>query len=154
MVGSPIITPRDGYPLYFAVSARIPPARRRRCRAQPEPGVRRSRRRSPAALLTLVAAELSGSVLAGVGSALLFAGSYTFWSQSIIAEVYALHIAGLGLTLGLLLRWEQRPTLARLGAFFAVYALALRQPPVDDSAGARPIRSSCWRRRRADGDRC
>ena len=75
-------------------------------------------------MLTLVAAELSGSVLAGVGSALLFAGSYTFWSQSIIAEVYALHILAIGLTLGLLLRWEQRPTLARLGAFFAVYAIA------------------------------
>ncbi len=75
-------------------------------------------------VLTLVAAALSGSVLAGVGSALLFAGSYTFWSQSIIAEVYALHILAIGLTLGLLLRWEQRPTLARLGAFFAVYAIA------------------------------
>ena len=59
-----------------------------------------------------------------LGSALLFAGSYTFWSQSIIAEVYALHMLLVALTLWLLLRWEQRPTLTRLGAFFVVYAIA------------------------------
>src|SRR5438105_10916305 len=71
----------------------------------------------------LVAAELSGSLLAGIGAALLFAVSYTFWSQSIIAEVYALHILFVALTLLLLLRWSARPTMGRLAMFFAAYAL-------------------------------
>jgi hypothetical protein len=123
MVGSPIITPRDGYPLYFAVSAVF-----HRLVGGDAAHTLNLASAAEAALacgvLTLVAAALSGSVLAGVGSALLFAGSYTFWSQSIIAEVYALHMLAVALTLGLLLRWEQRPTLARLGAFFAVYAIS------------------------------
>ena len=42
--------------------------------------------------------------------------SYTFWSQAVIAEVYALHIALVALTLLLLLRWEQRPTIGAAGA--------------------------------------
>ncbi len=57
----------------------------------------------------LVAAELSGSIAAAFGAALLFAASYTFWSQAIIAEVYALHIAFVALTLLLLLRWANVP---------------------------------------------
>ena len=32
MVGSPLITPRDGYPLYFAIGAAAAPADRRRSR--------------------------------------------------------------------------------------------------------------------------
>ncbi len=58
-----------------------------------------------------------------MASALLFAVSYTFWSQSVIAEVYGLHMLCVSLTLWLLLRWAARPTLPRLGVFFAVYAL-------------------------------
>jgi hypothetical protein len=123
MAGSPIITPRDGYPLYFAVSAAFlrivggDAAHSLNLASAVEAAI-------ACGLLTLVAAEVSGSVLAGIGSALLFAGSYTFWSQSIIAEVYALHMLAIGLTLSMLLRWEQRPTLTRLGAFFIVYAIA------------------------------
>ena len=49
--------------------------------------------------------------------------SYTFWSQAIIAEVYALHMLFVALTLLLLLRWSARPTTARLALFFAAYAL-------------------------------
>ena len=62
-------------------------------------------------------------MLAGVASALLFAGSYTFWSQSIIAEVYALHILFVSLSMWLLLRWDARPTHLHLVAFFGAYAL-------------------------------
>jgi hypothetical protein len=123
MAGSPLITPRDGYPLYFAVSA----AFRRAGGGDPAYGLNLASAVAAAiacGLLTRVAAELSGSVLAGAGSALLFAGSYTFWSQSIIAEVYGLHMLMIALTLGLVLRWERRPTLARLAAFFGAYALA------------------------------
>jgi Protein of unknown function (DUF2723) len=75
-------------------------------------------------LFVLVAAELSGSVAAAIGAALLFAASYTFWSQAIIAEVYALHIALVALTLLLLLQWADAPANGRLFAFFAVFALA------------------------------
>ena len=67
-----------------------------------------------------------------------FAGSYTFWSQAIIAEVYALHILFVALTLLLLLRWERAPD-DRGGSalFFARVRARLRQSPVDDSARAR-----------------
>lgn len=122
VVGSPLVSPRDGYPLYFALAAPVTtlaggdPARALNLVSAIEAAI-------ACGVFTIVAAELSGSVLAGAGAALLLAGSYTFWSQSVIAEVYALHMAIVGLTLWLLLRWEQRPTPARLAAFFGVYAL-------------------------------
>lgn len=121
-VGSPILTPRDGYPLYFAVGDALLLA----TRGEPAHALNLASAAEGAiacGLMVLVAAELSGSVLAAVAAALLFAGSYTFWSQAIIAEVYALHALIVSLTLILLLRWEHRPTLARLSWFFAVYAL-------------------------------
>ncbi|MFI5179035.1 MAG: protein O-mannosyl-transferase family, partial [Vicinamibacterales bacterium] len=68
-------------------------------------------------------AEISGSIAAGAAAALLFAVSYTFWSQAIIAEVYALHAIFVLLSLRLLLRWSARPTTGRLALFFACYAL-------------------------------
>ncbi len=75
-------------------------------------------------VLTWVAAELAGSVTAGAFAGLLFAVSYTFWSQCIIAEVYALHVLLWGLSLAALLIWSARPTLWRLSCFFAIYAVA------------------------------
>ena len=67
---------------------------------------------------------MSGSLLAGVAAAILFAGSYTFWSQATIAEVYALHLLLVALTLFLVLRWSSEPTFRRLCAFLAVFGLA------------------------------
>jgi transmembrane protein TMEM260 (protein O-mannosyltransferase) len=122
-VGSPLITPRDGYPLYFALGQFFVWV----TRAEPAHALNLASAITAAVacgLVVLVAVELSGSTAAAVGAALLFAASYTFWSQAVIAEVYALHIALVALTLLLLLRWEQRPTLRRLAIFFAVYALA------------------------------
>jgi transmembrane protein TMEM260 (protein O-mannosyltransferase) len=122
MVGSPLITPRDGYPLYFAIGTAIlgltggDPAHALNLASAIEAAV-------AAGLIVLVAVELSGSIAAAVGVALLFATSYTFWSQAIIAEVYALHIAFVALTLLLLLRWANVPSGGRLFAFFAVYAV-------------------------------
>jgi hypothetical protein len=122
MVGSPLITPRDGYPLYFAIGAAIlgltggDPAHALNLASAIEGAV-------AAGLIVIAAVELSGSIAAAVGVALLFATSYTFWSQAIIAEVYALHIAFVALTLLLLLRWASAPTGGRLFAFFAVYAV-------------------------------
>ena len=123
MVGSPLITPRDGYPLYFAIGALV----LRLTGAEPAHALNLATAIEAAVacgLMVLAAAELSGSVAAAVGAALLFAASYTFWSQAVIAEVYALHIALVALTLLLLLRWANTPTNGRLFAFFAVYALA------------------------------
>ena len=123
MVGSPLITPRDGYPLYFALGT----LSLWLTGAEPAHALNLASAIQAAAacgLIVLVAAELSGSVAAAVGAALLFAASYTFWSQAIIAEVYALHMALVALTLLLLLRWATTPTRGRLFLFFAVYALA------------------------------
>ncbi len=121
-VGSASISPRDGYPLYFAIGdaflwlTRTEPARALNLASAVEASV-------ACGLLALVAAELSSSLFAGAGAALLFAASYTYWSQAIIAEVYALHIAFVAATLLVLLRWQARPTTKRLAAFFALYAL-------------------------------
>ncbi len=121
MVGSPIITPRDGYPLFFAIGSLFSsfgnePAYALNLASAVEGAV-------ACGMVFLAANKLSGSVIAGLGSALLFAGSYTFWSQSIIAEVYSLHILFVALTFWLLLRWSVRPTTVRLASFFAAYAL-------------------------------
>src|SRR5262249_36450763 len=116
------ITPRDGYPLYFALGKLIvwltggEPAHALNLASAIEAAI-------ACGIVTLAATELSASPAAGVASALLFAGSYTFWSQAIIAEVYALHIAFVALTLLLVLRWSHQPTPARLVAFFLVYAV-------------------------------
>jgi hypothetical protein len=121
-VGSPIISSRDGYPLYFAIgslfvhASSAEPARALNLASAVEASI-------ACGIVVLVAAELSGSVVAGVAAALLFAVSYTFWSQAIIAEVYALHILFVSLTLLLLLRWAAQPTTLRLAAFFSAYAL-------------------------------
>jgi len=121
-VSTPLITPRDGYPLYFAIGklavwiTRAEPARALNLASAFEAAI-------ACGLLSLLAAELSGSAAAGAAAALLFVTSYTFWSQAVIAEVYALHIAFVAGSTLLLLRWSNRPTTARLAAFFAVYAL-------------------------------
>lgn len=120
--GSTLITPRVGYPLYFAVANTWlrflggDPARALNLASAVEAAL-------ACGLTVLLAVELSGSIAAATAAALLFAASYTFWSQAIIAEVYALHIGLVALTLLLLLRWANRPTTARLALFFAVYAL-------------------------------
>ena len=123
LAGSGLITPRDGYPLYFAIGQLFLWL----TGAEPAHALNLASAVTAAiacGLLVPVGTELSGSVGAAVGAALLFAVSYTFWSQAVIAEVYALHIALILLTLLLALRWSTRPTLARLTLVFAVYALA------------------------------
>ena len=75
-------------------------------------------------LLTAVATLLSGSLLAGALAGLLLAFSHTFWTQSVIAEVYALHIALVAGCLLALYAFQQQPTRQRLALFFAVYAVS------------------------------
>jgi hypothetical protein len=123
MAGSPYVTPRDGYPLYFAIADTVAAA----VRGDPARAFNLASAIEGAAacgVMVLVGVELSGSIAAATASAALFAVSYTFWSQAVIAEVYALHLALVGVTLLLLLHWSNRPSLGRLAAFFGVYALA------------------------------
>jgi hypothetical protein len=123
MAGSPSITPRDGYPLYFAIgrlfAALWPqdPAYALNVASAVEGAI-------ACGLVLLIAYELSRSLLAATAAAAAFAGSYTFWSQSVIAEVYALHICLVAGTLLALLRWERRPTPLRLAWFFALFAFS------------------------------
>ncbi len=121
-IGTPLLSPRDGYPLYTAIGtvfhwiAGGTPAHALNLVSAVESAI-------ACAVIVLVGVELSGSIAAAVAAALLFATSYTFWSQSIIAEVYALHLIFVALTLLLALRWARRPTTARLALLFATYAL-------------------------------
>ncbi|MQA28623.1 MAG: DUF2723 domain-containing protein [Luteitalea sp.] len=123
MAGSAAITPRDGYPLFFAIGALFT------WLVSGEPAYALNLASAAAAAvacgaIVLLAFELSGSLAAAVVAATVFGGSYTFWSQSVIAEVYALHVCLIVCALLLLLRWEHQPTLARLATFFAAYALS------------------------------
>jgi hypothetical protein len=77
-----------------------------------------------AGVLTVVTGRLTNSALAGAVSGLLLAFSYTFWTQAVIAEVYALHLALIGLCLLALHTFAAKPTTLRLAIFFAVYACA------------------------------
>jgi hypothetical protein len=121
-IGTPFLTPRDGYPLYTAIGTAFhrvaggTPAHALNLASAVEGSI-------ACAVIVLVGVELSGSVAAAVAAALLFATSYTFWSQAIIAEVYALHLLFVALTLLLALQWARQPALGRLGLLFAVYAL-------------------------------
>ena len=73
-------------------------------------------------LLTWAVAGIAASVLAGIAAGLLFAFSFTFWTQAIIAEVYTLHLAIVGGCLAALLAYAARPNRWRLAMFFAIYA--------------------------------
>jgi hypothetical protein len=77
-----------------------------------------------AGLLAFLARRVTGSTAGGVAAGLLLAISPTFWSQAIIAEVYALHLALVGGCLVALHAFAVHPSTRRLVAFFAVYALS------------------------------
>ena len=122
MAGSAVITPRDAYPLFFALADIVAwvaggdHAHALNLASALEAAI-------ACGLIVLVASELAESVVTGVAVAALVAGSYTFWSQAVITEVYSLHACFVAATLLLLLRWADRPSLPRLAAFFAAYAL-------------------------------
>ncbi len=120
--GDTVLTPRDGYPLYFAVTGAFVRvlALVRAHAANLASAVLAA---VAAGVIVLVAAGLTGSVVAGLFAALLFAASYTFWSQAIIAEVYALHLLMMSLALLAILHWERRPSLPRLAVVFFTVAL-------------------------------
>jgi hypothetical protein len=120
----PAVSARQAYPLYYALAK---PFVATVARAHPARGLNLFSAvwgAGAVGLMTLVAAEVSASTLAGVVAGLLLAVSYTFWTQAIIAEVYTLHLALIGLCLLALAAYGKRPTTARLAAFCAIYALA------------------------------
>jgi len=123
MAGDASISPRDAYPLYFAIGDGLLWLRGGD-HAHALNLVSAIEAALAGGVFVLLAAELSGSILAAVAAGWLFATSYTFWSQSIIAEVYALHVLLIALTLLALLSWASRPTTGRLTVFFAVYAVS------------------------------
>lgn len=123
MGASPFITPRDAYPLYFATSAPLVWLTGDRALGMNLASV------AAAALaigvILLVALELSGAVLPSIAAALAFAGSYTFWSQAVTAEVYALHMLCLAAIWLAAHSWERHRTVQRLAFLFAACAIAL-----------------------------
>jgi hypothetical protein len=68
---------------------------------------------------TRVAESLPGGIAAG----LFLAFSYTFWTQSITAEVYTLHLLILGGACLALTGWAAHPTAGRLALFYGLVAL-------------------------------
>jgi hypothetical protein len=121
-VGFLTLNPRQAYPLYYALGNVF---------AWLHPG-------EPARALNLAsavygaiavglagwfAARLSESLLGGVAAALFLAFSYTFWTQSITAEVYSLHLMIVGAAGVALLVWADGPTSGRLALFYASFAL-------------------------------
>ena len=122
-VGYLDLSPRQAYPLYFAIGDTVA----RFAGGEPAFGLNLASAicgALAAGVLVWVGSALTGSTLAGTVGALLLATSYTFWTQAIIAEVYALHLLMMGLVLAALLWWERRRTLGRLAVVFSVYALA------------------------------
>lgn len=122
MAGSPFVSPRDAYPLYFVLAA--PMVWLTGDRAGGMNLATALEGAAACGVLLLVGVELTGAVLPATAAALAFAGSYTFWSQSVTAEVYALHVLCLAGVVLALLRWERRPTRARLALVFLVGALS------------------------------
>jgi hypothetical protein len=116
------LTPRQGYPLYYAVGdlfvwlAPGNPARALNLASAVCGAI-------ACGLLAWIVAALADSLAAGAFAGLLYAASYTFWSQAIIAEVYALHALMTAACLVALILWASKPTLARLAVFFLLYAV-------------------------------
>ncbi|MGE5359172.1 MAG: protein O-mannosyl-transferase family [Bacteroidales bacterium] len=120
-VGSSYLSPREAYPLYYATGNLFVWAM----------GGETARAINLASavfaalacgLLVVSLTRLAGSLTAGLTGSLMLASSYTFWSQAIIAEVYALHCFMMAACLLALVFWTERPTLGRLAVFFALYA--------------------------------
>ena len=121
--GAREVTPRQGYPLYFALGNLVVWT----VGGEPAYGMNLASALWGAlacGVLAWVTAVLTRSVAAGAFSGALLAVSYTFWSQAVIAEVYTLHVLLMGLCIGALLWWHRRPrSMRRLAVVFGAYAL-------------------------------
>jgi hypothetical protein len=120
----PEISARQAYPLYYALAS---PFVGLVAPSNPARGLNLFSALCAAlavGLLTGLTAHVSRSVVGGIVAGLLLAFSYTFWTQAVIAEVYALHLALVGVCLVALAAYGRRRNLARLLVFFGVYALS------------------------------
>lgn len=122
VVGSLWLTPRQAYPLYYALGNVFvwlypgEPARAVNLASAVYGAI-------AVGLASLLTVRLVASRVAGVAAGLFLAFSYTFWSQAITAEVYTLHLLLVGASALALLFWAERPTVGRLALFYAVYAM-------------------------------
>ncbi|MGH9257518.1 MAG: protein O-mannosyl-transferase family [Vicinamibacterales bacterium] len=118
----PEVSARQAYPLYYGLAR---PFVRLTSPANPARALNLFSAVWAAAavgLLTFVCASVTRSLAAGAVAGALLAFSYTFWTQAVIAEVYALHLSLIGLCLLALHAYATRPVTPRLLVFFGVYA--------------------------------
>jgi hypothetical protein len=119
----PETSAREAYPLYHALAG---PFVRAVSSHNPARGLNLFSAVSGGAavgLLAFVVTRIAGSALTGLVAAGFMTVSWTFWTQAVIAEVYTLHLALVGACLAALEAVRRKPTTARLGVFFAIYAL-------------------------------
>lgn len=123
VVSDPLILPRHAYPLYFALGKLLIAV----TRLDPPFAMNLLSAIFGAAAVAAfawLAWELTGSALAGLWTGLLLAGSYTFWSQAIIAEVYSLELFFDAVVFIAAIRWWKRPGYGRLAWLYVWYALS------------------------------
>jgi hypothetical protein len=121
-VGEWRLTPRQAYPLYYAVANSIFTL----TGGEPAWSLNVTSALAGAAAcaaLVWLASGLTGSLVAGVWAGLALGVSYTFWSQAIIGEVYTLHLLMIALVLNALVWWTRSPSYRRLALVFGLYAL-------------------------------
>lgn len=120
----PEVSARQAYPLYYglakpfvAASAPANPARALNLLSAVWAA-------AAVGLLVFLGASVTRSLAGGAIAGGLLAVSYTFWTQAVIAEVYTLHLALIGVCLVALQAYAASPSTTRLAVFFGVYALA------------------------------
>ncbi len=123
-VSSWTVTPRQAYPLYYALGHIFVALDRSHEAAHAMNLASAAYGGLAVALMVWVAAGIFESLAGGLVAGLLLGASYTFWTQAVIAEVYTLHLLLLGACLAQILAWARHPTRATLLAFYAVYALS------------------------------
>ena len=121
VVGDWRTSPRQAYPLFFAL-ANVTYAI-----VGGEPGRVLNLLSALAGALACGAtvwlgASLTRSVLAGLVAGLFLLGSYTFWSQAVIGEVYTLHLLIVSGVLIAAMHFAQAPSPARLTLVLGLYA--------------------------------
>lgn len=77
------------------------------------------------AIVYLINYELTKSCFASFIASLIFATSFTFWSQALITEVYTLHVLLISAVVYLFLRWYQVRSTQLCHLAFFVFGLSL-----------------------------